>query len=86
MRVDLVQDLACVRIEKAHGLRKELFLVVLGSGAAMGAVPQVGEVAQQFGDVSGLRSGHDLVSLISLGQRGTAPCRCAFVRRLPPRG
>jgi hypothetical protein len=58
VRVDLVQGLAGVRIEKAYGLRKELFLVVLGGGATMGAVSQVSEVAQQFSDVGGLRSGH----------------------------
>src|SRR5258707_1153061 len=54
VRIDLVQGLAGVRIEKAHGFRKELFLVAPGGGVTVGAIPQVGEVTQQFSGVCAL--------------------------------
>lgn len=45
--VDLIERTARVRVDERDGLAEQLFLLAAGAGPAMGAVAQVGEMAQQ---------------------------------------
>ena len=56
--VDLLQWLPGLRIKQRHGCHKEAFLVLPGDGAAVRAVTQIGEMAQEFRGVLQARAFH----------------------------
>src|SRR6266566_57798 len=56
--VYLLEWLPCVRIEQWDGRRKQAFLVPPGTGAAMRAVSQISEMAQEFRGVLRARAFH----------------------------
>jgi hypothetical protein len=76
--VDLGEDLPGVRIEQRDGRRKEAFLVLAADGAAVRAVSQISEVAQEFRGVFRARAFH--VSSFPVG------VHAAGLRRSVPAG
>src|SRR5690242_6386529 len=56
--VDLVEDLPGVRIEQRDGRRKEAFFVLAADGAAVRAVSQISEMAEEFRGVLRARAFH----------------------------
>ena len=83
VRVDLVEWLPGVRIEQRDGGGKEAFLVPSGGGAAVTAVAQISEMAQEFGGVLQARAIHVVFSSLCWGMRLVADARGPFELPMP---